>query len=467
MKSKRLLTAAVAGAMVALVGCDQGDDVNVTIGSGGTGGGTTVQPPTNCPAFALPVVVSNRALCQISGLIAEDRTLTSNIDWFLNGSVRVGNGDLELAGGINDPDLDRAVLTIEPGTDIFASGDSLLKITRGSRIEAAGTPAAPITFSGVDEGFEGSGEWGAVIVQGFAVTNVNQAAGDINVDLEAGLGFYGGNDDDDNSGTMTYVRIAETGVEIAPNEEINGLTLAGVGRGTTINHIQLKGGLDDGIEWFGGTANVSHVVMTEIEDDSLDMDLGYRGNVQFVIIQRNAASDHAIESDNLGSNFNALPRSQPVLANMTMLGDGRGPVAKHREGFAASVFNSLYDEDVSCLDVDSQADEIVSGALVYVNVFFDCAADTVGDNDDCAGNEFAEQIATNLFNNDVTTGTPFTVNTTTFIPAGITATLPAAAAISSEPTADATFIVDTDFVGAVDPDGSDPWFDGWLLPGTF
>ena len=466
MKSKKLLTAAVAGAMVALVGCDQGDDVNVIIGSGGTGG-TSVAPPTNCPAFAIGVAVGTRAMCQISGLITDNITLTSDSDWFLNGSVRIGNGDLEIDGPM-DADLQTATLTIQPGTDIFASGDSLLKITRGSQIQAAGTPAQPITFSGVDQGEEGSGEWGALIVMGFGITNENQTAPTpVNVDLEAGLGFYGGTDNADNSGTMTYVRIAESGVEVAPDEEINGLTLAGVGSATTINHIQIKGGLDDGIEWFGGAANLSHVVVTDAEDDSLDMDLGWVGNLQFAIVERNALSDRGIESDNNGSDFDAAPRTRPVLANLTMIGDGRGPVALHREGFGGKVVNALYLEDDTCIDVDNTRQEIDSGDLAYVNVILDCTNDVNDDAED-AGVDFAEALlVAGAPTNFIAANAPPITLDANFIPTTAQPAAPAAPTVQSFALSTPTFLVDTDFLGAVNPDGSDLWFDGWLIDGTF
>src|SRR5690606_3447388 len=96
--------------------------------------------------------------------------------------------------------------------------------------------------------------------------------------------FYGGDQPNDNSGTFRYLIVKHSGFEVAPNVELNGITFAGVGAGTTAEYIQVHNSSDDGIEWFGGTMNAKHLVMTGISDDSLDWASGFRGNLQHVLV---------------------------------------------------------------------------------------------------------------------------------------------------------------------------------------
>ena len=171
-----------------------------------------------------------------------------------------------------------------------------LIVTRGSKLMAEGTASQPITFSSLaDDNLDGLGEWGGVVIQGFAPqygsggTGACFGAGTVcNVLGEGGtiVGNYGGNDPTDNSGTLRFVRIAEGGLIAGPNNEINGLTLQGVGYGTTIEYIQVHGNLDDGIEWFGGTVNARYLVLTNNDDDDIDFDEGYKGNIQYAIARK-------------------------------------------------------------------------------------------------------------------------------------------------------------------------------------
>ena len=435
-----------------------------------------VGPPDNCPDFSEPLVRDNRALCALSGTFEQDVTLTSDIEWFLDGQVAFGRGDVELDSQADVDDLPTPTLTIEPGTDIFAEGSSsLLKITRGATIQANGTEDNPITFSSSDGGLTGSGEWGAVIIQGFGRANPDPDSAVPNVDLEAGLGFYGGTDNSDNSGTMEFVRIAEGGIEVFPDEEINGLTLAGVGSETTINHIQVQGGLDDGVEWFGGAASVKYLVLTALEDDSLDFDLGWQGNVQFVIAQQGPVADRGIESDNNGSDFGATPRTRPTLANLTLIGsDGSDNFgAMHREGMGGFIHNSIYTGGFnSCLNseenVGNETANLSPRELVYNNVVFNCSNNVAGDAGPNAQGLFTQDngrgaivVEDPQLNDDfIAISGQAANNNFTLDPTG------GGEINASVNTADANFLDSVDFVGAVNPDGSDLWFEGWTIEGS-
>lgn len=471
MKQKQLVTAiALASSMALLAGCDSGDDVNVTLGSdtaNSSNPGSSVTAPENCPTGTSGAVDTDAgAVCVLEGRIEQNVTLSSDYNYLLDGEVVIGNGDAELTGSATP---DEYTLTIEAGTEVFGENDSYLVITRGSKINAAGTAQNPITFSSVDEGYEGAGEWGGVVLMGFALTNQNPGTGDINILAEA-VGetearYYGGADNDDNSGTMQYVRITEGGYEIKTDEEINGLTLFGVGRGTTLDHIQVNSNQDDGIEFFGGTARVSHLVLTDNLDDSIDWDLGFQGNIQYALVTKVAESGYGMETDNDGDDFDNQPRSRPTLANVTIVGAaGADAGAKHREGTGAFVHNSIYTGDDECLDVDSQNNEITSGELVYNNVIFNCTANTSGDDED-AGNDYANAIVTA---GGVLESDPML--DANYQPASTDAQLGSAVDFQSAPVTGNTatdFLENTDYLGAVDPDASAPfWYEGWTLEGT-
>ena len=241
-------------------------------------------------------------------------------------------------------------LTIDPGTVIFGDNavTSFLVIERGAQIIANGTKEQPIIFtSAKSPGSMAPGDWAGVIILGKAICNcANTAAGD-SCAMEGGPGYFGGNDDNDNSGSLRYMRVEYAGFELSPNNELNCLTFAGVGRGTTVDYIECMQGSDDTFEWFGGTANAKHLVSVGGNDDSLDWQMGYRGFIQFEIVQQWGlfGGDKGIEADNNEFNFNADQRSNPVVANCTFVGTGPGTGgsgAIHlRRGTAGTIINSI------------------------------------------------------------------------------------------------------------------------------
>ncbi|PAV24489.1 hypothetical protein CF392_15995, partial [Tamilnaduibacter salinus] len=396
---KKLITAiALAGSAALLAGCNGGDDVNVDLGgsgSGGTGGGSgsgSASAPDNCPSWTTPAVTQGLGVCQIRDDITQDRTLTSDITWQFVGQIQVGDGNEQLDAKSDATDVS---LTIEPGTDLRSDVGGYLVVTRGATLNAAGTESNPITFSSVDEGIDGSGEWGGLVVQGFAPTNQEDGPGGyVNVDAEAGLGFYSGDDAADNSGTIQYVRIAEGGFEIAPGEEINGLTLFAVGTGTTINNVQVHGNQDDGIEFFGGTARVKHLVLTENLTIASTWDLGYQGNVQYALVTKVGESGRGMETDNDGSSVDNTPRSRPTLANVTIVGaSGADASAYHREGTGGFIHNSIFSGDDTCINVESGTEANHPAELFYDNVVIGCAQQ--GGSDYAGGISAAADIEAN------------------------------------------------------------------------
>jgi hypothetical protein len=214
-------------------------------------------------------------------------------------------------------------LTIPAGTYIEGTPAATLIIKPGATIMAAGTETAPIIFtSNQAPGDRLPGDWGGIVILGFAEDN------EVSPVIEGGIieGSYGGTDDNDSSGVFKYVRIEYPGYRFQLDNEINGLTMGGVGRGTEIHHVQVSYSFDDSFEWFGGTVNAHHLVAIGGTDDEFDTDHGYRGELQFCFGLRDpefsdpTGSSNGFESDNDGSGSSAWPQTHPVFSNVTMIG---------------------------------------------------------------------------------------------------------------------------------------------------
>lgn len=240
-----------------------------------------------------------------------------------SGDVILEEGTYTLKGYVYIED--GGSITIPAGTviksDITRKG--ALIIERGAKIMAEGTAAKPIIFtSGKEVGSRNPGDWGGIIILGKAKTNRST-----DPLIEGGVNsFYGGTDDNDNSGVMRYVRIEFSGIAAAPGSEINGLTLGGVGSGTTLEYIQVVYGNDDAYEFFGGNVNAKYLIAYGTADDDFDFDFGYTGKIQFGVSLRDPlfvdAGDagNGIECDNDGSGTTATPLTRPVLSNFTFVG---------------------------------------------------------------------------------------------------------------------------------------------------
>lgn len=222
-------------------------------------------------------------------------------------------------------------LTIPAGTRIEGDTVATLFIARGGRIYADGTKDQPIVMtSRRPVGQKAAGDWGGVIILGAAPTN--RATEPV---IEGGVGglggavgtraAYGGSNPSDTSGVFRYVRIEYPGYRFSPNNEINGLTMGGVGSGTTLEYVQVSYSLDDGFEWFGGTVNAKYLVALGSQDDDFDTDFGYRGNLQFLFSLKDpnkwdSDASNGFESDNDGSGTGALPFTSALWSNVTVVG---------------------------------------------------------------------------------------------------------------------------------------------------
>ncbi len=326
-----------------------------------------------CPSFAAPGATAGA--CVLSGEINSDITLTKNITWVLSGGVYIG-GDKTKS----------ATLTINPGTKIFGEkGADYLWIRRGSKIMAEGTPDNPIVMSGPLQ--TSAGEWGGLLISGNAPVNgCNVGVALCEVPFEAVTSeFFGGNNPTDSSGVVKYVQILFAGNAIRPDEELNGFTLNGVGSGTIIDYVQVHEGLDDGVEVFGGTVQMKHLVLTNNQDDNLDWTSGWKGRVQFALIKQSpSVGDRGIEADNNEKNNDSLPRAQPIVSNVTILGRS-GTTATQgillRRGTGANIFNTVVTGSPTCLMIDSASTFAnagspgsLTGELTMVNSIVQCAS---------------------------------------------------------------------------------------------
>jgi len=326
-------------------------------------------------------------ICVVSDDIdSGDVTWPNSHVFLLTDTIEIGTGD-DRGGPTTN-----ATLTIEAGTQVFAVADSAvsLVVTRGSTLTANGTAERPILFSALE--WDGKkvtgdptdvlnrGQWGGVVMSGFGVTNSGDDNGEVRTEAapKGQERYFGGDDNTDSSGSLTYAIIAESGFAFRPDEEVQGLTLEAAGSGTTLDYIQVLGSEDDAVEWFGGAASISHTINNGPDDDGWDQDLGWVGTIQFGIHKHGEENgDRGIESDNNGDNFDAAPQTAPDIANITIiggLGKGESFAALHREGWRGQVFRSVYtDGDVAfvngCLDVD----DILPSELQYRDVVMNCA----------------------------------------------------------------------------------------------
>jgi hypothetical protein len=308
-----------------------------------------------------------------SGLIESDENWTSNCIYVLNNKVVVPAG---------------ITLTIEPGTIIKGTSGtgslaSALVVARGGTVLAAGTADQPIVMTSIADNItvgesngtnldqNDRGLWGGLIVLGNAPCSFSGDVAALQIEgipAEDTWGLYGGSDSDDNSGIFKYISIRHGGALIGEGNEINGLTLGGVGAGTEIDNIEVVANVDDGIEFFGGTVDASNLLVWAQGDDAIDIDQAYSGTIDNVIVHLGDISDHAFEID--GPEGTAV--GSFTLQNASIFGNAiteNGEYADYRSnamgtttGIYASGFTA--EKDVE-LDNDGVATNYNSQALVF------------------------------------------------------------------------------------------------------
>lgn len=424
---------------LALAACSGGDDT----------GDTGTDPNTgDC--------VEENGACVLEGTIDADMTLTADKAWLLRSAVSVGD------------DSSDVTLTIEAGTTIYGESASggFLVVTRGAKIVAQGTAAAPIRFtSDQPVGSRARGDWGGVAINGRAPINActTGSPSPCEAEGEGGTGVYGGDDPADDSGSLDYVVIEFGGTEISPDNEINGLGLQGVGSGTHIDHVQIHRNLDDGVEFFGGTVDVKHLLITAPADDGIDWDLGYSGRVQYAIVQQGTdAGNMGTECDNNESDHLAAPVSNPTLSNVTFIGSPGIAEDNYamlfRRGASPKMYNVAADGFSSgCLAIRDQEtfDAFTAGVATLQRVVMACDnpfEDSVDETETGTEDDVFAAGAGNALVADLGLTNPFDQGAPSFVPAAGSPLLDA-----GQSPSDAWFDATT-YVGAI---GTDDWTAGW------
>ncbi len=389
-------------------------------------------------------------VAEVSGAITGARAFSADTTYILQGIVTVDSG---------------AVLTVEPGTLILGDVNvqpTALIVRRGGRIVADGTASEPIVFtSSAPEGQRASGDWGGVVINGFSICNfpADQCVG------EGSSGQYGGDILDDDSGTLRYVRIEYAGFEISFGNELNGLTLNGVGSGTTIEYVQSHYGLDDGIEWFGGTVNARYLVVTGANDDSFDYSTGWQGYGQFWIVQQDPANgaDNGFEVDNNEDDYSATPLTSPTIYNVTMVGandpDEGDTGLLMRRGTAGEVRNVIVMGFSDGLDIDNNETyaQCANGGLVIDYVIYHDNGNYLNDDSDDETACTSLDAWANVTEGDPLLGDPYNFASPDWVPA-----TGGPADNGATPPDNGFFDVTAAYVGAVEPGASSSWYSGWI-----
>ena len=365
------------------------------------------------------------------GDITEDRTLTSGT-YLLTGGLHVKEG---------------ATLTIEPGVTIVAKDDNqvdYILIEQGAKIDAQGTAENPIVMTAERKE---PGSWGGLHICGKAPINAGTDA-----KSEIGDASYGGQDAGDNSGILRYIRVEYGGYAFSEEKEANGFTFYGVGNGTTVDHLQAINGSDDGFEWFGGTVNVKYLVSTNNTDDSFDWTEGWCGKGQFMVAyQESSECDCLMECDNNDNDNYKTPVSQPLLANVTLVGNNSEDNSRGirlRAGTQASLYNFIVTGKPRALTTETEATEqsLVDGTSELSYVYLSTGVSS--DNDEGAV-LYSQEMFLEDGTNKVDQAFSLTGNFIGTVDGGI------------DPTTIDSFFSSAAYVGAVS--SGDNWMSGWTM----
>jgi hypothetical protein len=380
MKANRWMLAGLAA--FGLAACDGGGvDLNVSTTDnsvdnstgGGNGGGTNP-----CASYTVPDTTQVRqgtfdgTNCSYGAdFVGKTNPLTVNLTIPFISGVHIFQDSLfvgqNVESGVAPAGGTGPVLTIAPGNTLaFTNSADYVLINRGAQIIADGSPAAPITFTAFADAVTGTAGandvqlWGGIVINGNGITNnctdAERAADQCHVTSEGQPSNYGGDDNTESSGVLNYVIVKHTGFEVAPGDELNGISFNAVGSGTTVENVQVYSTYDDGLEFFGGAVNVSRAIVLYARDDSLDYSDGYVGTIdEALVIHWVTDGNRCIEGDNVGDGrtgtgtpFDLAPLTTPTISNLTCItsnfdsgthGDSEGPLA--RQGTQIDLVDSV------------------------------------------------------------------------------------------------------------------------------
>jgi hypothetical protein len=466
----------VADPAIALGGCPGIADV-----AGLTDAGTIKGPTGEYRVCVLPArLTRSSTLDRVPGVL-----------YALNGRTDVGYDCGPTVGSVPECQISGATdnaavtLTINPGVVIFSkTGNSWLAVNRGNKLMAVGTATQPIIFTSQDNVLglatdSSQGKWGGVVLLGRApITDCNLGgpppSTDCWRDTEGSTtpAYFGGSTPTDNSGTMDYVQIRYSGFILSANTELQALTLEGTGSGTVIRHIHSHNSSDDGIEIFGGRTDLRYFVVTGADDDSYDLDTGWKGTIQYAIaVHKTAFGDSMMELDSANASTAQTPRTYARIANFTWIAKGSNSnnvALQMRGGADAALVNGVVvaPSTLPCIRFDGAGTPAINSAAngtfdklgppVFKSVVMQCSTTTpfVGANG---------ITATDVQTVFTTPPTGIAANSVTFTNTltGVFVDGPAELGVgATDPkTVDAAFDT-TNYVGAV-RDSADTWYQGW------
>ena len=356
MKNKLLI---LGLAVALLTSCESDDTPDIVINDN-----STTENITNTGGSGGEEPGNDEVL--LSGVYTENLTLDADTEYIVTGPVLMADGtSLTIPAGLT--------IRVQP-----VGVNAYIAIQQGARIIASGTPTSPIVFTS-NSSSPSSGDWGGLVICGQASINSTPDGSTDTATSEVGGLSYGGNIDADNSGTLEYVRIEYAGGAIDGNAELNGLSLYAVGSGTTIDFVQIYEGSDDGVEFFGGTVNASHIAVVNAEDDSIDWTEGYTGTLTDIYVQHGVSHDKAFECDGYNVDFtNASGNfSAPNINDVTVVGANDGSEAIRLRAGTQGLFTNVVVTDFDeAFDLDGDMGDnptgqgVIDGLLGVTDVTF-------------------------------------------------------------------------------------------------
>jgi len=424
-------------------------------------------PDPTCPTGTTDsgLEIDDQTVCRISGVITDDVRLTRGNIYEVVGRLDVG---VDIGADGTAATGDPATLTIESGVTVFGgSGADYIVVNRGSQIFSNGTKENPVVLTSEADVTDTQpnpenaiGEWGGLVILGRAPINRcrnaatpatlacdNVVEGVTNPDA-----VYGGAEPTDNSGSLRYTLVKHSGFEVTTGNELNGITLAGIGTGTTVDYVQVHNSSDDGIEFFGGTVNAKHLVLTGEDDDSLDTDNGYNGSLQYIIVkQRAGGGDNMVEASSVAG---ITPASNAKVSNFTFIGDAGGNAFRLNTGTIGTYVNGVVKEVTECFRWEGSAGNGVAGYQdgvdpAFDSVLFDCAGGV-----ETASSDAGAAAASLAAGTNNSTGTASTL-INTFINGAAES-----AVTAFDVTGLSGDLEPVDYIGAVE-NATDTWWQGW------
>ncbi len=367
LKASALAFALALPVVLTFGACSDDGALPVDAKKDGSTSPTSTTPVEPLPDGAIPP--KPKKVETLKGEITTAMSLSAVNDYMLQGLVVVKAG---------------ATLTIEKGTVVKGEAQSkaILLVEAGAKLIAEGTESEPIVFtSQAAPADRRPGDWGGLVILGKAPVNVPGGKGNVEGILKTVSGTqYGGTDPDDSSGVLRYVRVEYAGVILAQDNEVNGVTFGGVGRGTKVDHVQVRQALDDCFEFFGGTVDAKYLACQGNEDDGFDWDNGYSGRLQFLVLQQSpghVGEDNGFEGDNDAQGSGNVPLSNPTIYNASLFGKNNDADNVQyglllRKNTRATLKNLLVAGFESSIDVrdTSTRDGVTQNALTLTNSLF-------------------------------------------------------------------------------------------------